>query len=157
LTYRQSRILVTIHIFILLVTGLGRTAAYGGDCLTVAYKWKEGDDGNKAAKFYDFSRFVALLAILFVASALTLIFLPAVISYPITISIFTLYSSHLVRQVQRRYSDREGNARGSSFRLGFSRKEDSVIMGYICINCGAYHKLKTCPICHSKIKKPWFK
>ncbi len=120
----------------------------------VAYRWKDGADRNEAAKSWNFLRLVALVTISFVASALALIFLPAVISYPITISTFTIYSLHLVRQVQRRYSDREGSATCSSFRLRLSRKAQSVIMGYICINCGAHHKLKACPICHSKIKKP---
>jgi hypothetical protein len=122
----------------------------------VAYEWKDRDDGNKAAKSWNFPRVVALLAISFVTSALALIFLPAAMSYSITISIFTIYSWHLVRQVQRRYSDGEGSARGNSFRLRLSRKKERVIMGYICINCSAHHKLKACPICHSKIKKPWF-
>jgi hypothetical protein len=123
----------------------------------VAYKWNDRNDENGAAKSWNFPRLVALVTISFVASALALIFLPAAISYSITISIFIIYSWHLVRQVQRRYSDREGSAICSSFRLRLSRKAQSVIMGYICINCGAHHKLKACPICHSKIKKPWFK
>lgn len=34
------------------------------------------------------------------------------------------------------------------------RKEEVLSVGYICIKYGAYHKLKACPICHFKIKKP---
>ncbi len=108
--------------------------------------------GIMQAKSWNFPRLVALVTVSFTASALALIFLPTAISYPPTISIFIIYSWHLVRQVQRRYSDREGSATGSSFHLRFSRKEESIIMGYICINCGACHNLKVCPTCHSKIE-----